>query len=70
MPAEVWESLEAVKDNDEAVRKFGIDYCIDMCRDLLNRCVVVLCVFLLWCCVCFCCGVVCVFVGVLCVFLL
>lgn len=36
VPSEVWSALEAVKDNDEAVRNFGIDYCIDMCRELLT----------------------------------
>ncbi|ESO04685.1 hypothetical protein HELRODRAFT_111699 [Helobdella robusta] len=40
VPQEIWDKLHAVKDNDEAVRNFGIDYAIQMCSQLLNSGVV------------------------------
>jgi methylenetetrahydrofolate reductase (NADPH) len=29
-------TLEGIKDNDEAIRKFGIDSAVQLCKDLLN----------------------------------
>lgn len=36
MPQEILDSLLSFKDDDEAVRQFGISYCSEMCRHLLN----------------------------------
>ena len=32
VPQDVLDTLESVKDNDEAVKKFGIDLGVKMCR--------------------------------------
>lgn len=37
LPTKLLESLEPIKNNDEAVRKFGIDWAIDTCRKILKR---------------------------------
>ncbi|MEW5298512.1 MAG: hypothetical protein WDW38_000753 [Sanguina aurantia] len=36
VPAELEETLEGIKDNEEAVRLFGIDYSVKMCRRLID----------------------------------
>lgn len=36
IPPEISSKLELVKDNDEAVKKFGIDLGTEMCRRLLE----------------------------------
>lgn len=36
VPAAVTDALEAIKDNDEAVKAFGIQLGADMCRQLLE----------------------------------
>lgn len=36
MPDDLKNALLPLKDNDEAVRSFGIQHCIDMCRELLE----------------------------------
>ncbi|KXZ51560.1 hypothetical protein GPECTOR_12g523 [Gonium pectorale] len=36
VPAEISDALEAIKDNDEAVRNFGIDLGVTMCRRLME----------------------------------
>lgn len=36
VPQEILDSLLSFKDDDEAVRQFGISYCSEMCRQLLN----------------------------------
>ena len=28
--------LQSIKDNDEAVRKYGVDLCVKMCRELMD----------------------------------
>ncbi|KAL5724236.1 hypothetical protein ACHQM5_007520 [Ranunculus cassubicifolius] len=35
IPAEITAALEPIKDNEEAVRKFGIDLGVEMCRKIL-----------------------------------
>ncbi|GMH43579.1 hypothetical protein BSKO_11501 [Bryopsis sp. KO-2023] len=37
VPAKITETLESIKDNDEAIKKFGVQMGIDMCRELLDR---------------------------------
>ncbi|GIL46045.1 hypothetical protein Vafri_3133 [Volvox africanus] len=36
VPADILEAVEAIKDNDEAVKNFGIDLGVKMCRRLLD----------------------------------
>jgi len=36
MPADLVEALQPFKDDDEAVRSYGIRYCTEMCRKLLD----------------------------------
>jgi methylenetetrahydrofolate reductase (NADPH) len=36
MPAELFAALQPVKDDDEAVRAYGIRHCTEMCRQLLD----------------------------------
>ena len=36
VPASLLSSLEAIKDNDEAVKAFGIDNATQMCRRILD----------------------------------
>lgn len=36
VPQEILDSLLSFKDDDEAVRQFGISYCSEMCRQLLD----------------------------------
>ena len=36
MPTAVIEAMKAFKDDDEAVRRFGIELCTDMCRKILE----------------------------------
>ena len=36
MPADLGAALKPIKDNDEAVRAYGIRHCIAMCRQLLD----------------------------------
>nr|XP_039248684.1 methylenetetrahydrofolate reductase-like [Styela clava] len=36
VPEDVQKIIEPIKDNDAAIRNFGIDYATDMCRELLN----------------------------------
>lgn len=40
VPQDIINAIEPIKDNDEAVRNFGIDYAVKMCRTLLNSGVV------------------------------
>ncbi|ETO18737.1 methylenetetrahydrofolate reductase [Reticulomyxa filosa] len=37
VPDEVWKQLEAIKEDDEKVRAFGIEYCTQMCKKILQR---------------------------------
>lgn len=37
IPADISETLEGIKDNDEAVKAFGIDLGVKMCRRLLEE---------------------------------
>lgn len=36
VPEEIINSIAPIKDNDEAIRKYGIDQAVAMCRSLLN----------------------------------
>jgi methylenetetrahydrofolate reductase (NADPH) len=36
VPPSITEALEAIKDNDEAVKAYGIQLGADMCRQLLD----------------------------------
>ena len=36
MPSELIETMQTFKDNDEAVRRFGIAHCTEMCRNILD----------------------------------
>ncbi|KAK0061314.1 methylenetetrahydrofolate reductase-like isoform X1 [Biomphalaria pfeifferi] len=36
VPLEIINAIAPIKDNDEAIRKFGIDHSVDMCRALLK----------------------------------
>jgi methylenetetrahydrofolate reductase (NADPH) len=36
VPQNIINAIEPIKDNDEAVRNFGIDFSVKMCRELLN----------------------------------
>ena len=36
VPADIKEALEGIKDNDEAIKNFGIDLGTRMCRQLLE----------------------------------
>ncbi len=36
IPKDVVSTLEKLKDNDEAIRKYGIDSAVDLCKALLN----------------------------------
>jgi len=36
IPPHITEALETVKDNDEAVKNYGVELCIDMCKTLLK----------------------------------
>jgi hypothetical protein len=36
VPQNIIDAIEPIKDNDEAVRNFGIDFSVKMCRELLN----------------------------------
>ena len=40
VPKYIEEAIEPVKDNDEEVKKVGVQVCIDMCRKLLENGVV------------------------------
>lgn len=37
VPQYIVDAMEAVKDNDEEVKKVGVQICIDMCRKLLDN---------------------------------
>ena len=36
IPDFVLEAIEPIKDDDNAVRKFGVKFALDLCKDLLN----------------------------------
>lgn len=36
MPQEIIDTITPIKENDEAIRKYGIDQSVEMCRILLN----------------------------------
>lgn len=36
VPDDIINQLESIKENDEAVRKYGIDMCVKLCRELLQ----------------------------------
>lgn len=36
VPPEIMEVIEPIKDNDDAIRNFGIQQAVDMCKVLLN----------------------------------
>ena len=36
VPEDIVKTLEGIKDNDEAIRKFGIDSAVQLCKELLN----------------------------------
>lgn len=36
LPEKMYKTLEAMKDDDDAIREFGIKYATDMCRELLD----------------------------------
>jgi methylenetetrahydrofolate reductase (NADPH) len=36
VPQEIIDAINPIKDNDEAIRNFGIDQSVAMCKDLLN----------------------------------
>ncbi|CAF1098843.1 unnamed protein product [Adineta ricciae] len=36
VPKEILACIEPIKDNDEAIRHFGVQTCLDLCRDLLE----------------------------------
>ncbi len=36
IPKDILACIEPIKDNDEAIRKFGIETCLDLCRTLLK----------------------------------
>jgi len=37
VPASICEKLTPIKDNDEAIRKYGIDQCVNMCKKILDE---------------------------------
>jgi methylenetetrahydrofolate reductase (NADPH) len=37
VPQDVISTLESIKDNDEAIRKYGIDTCVSLCKELLHE---------------------------------
>lgn len=36
VPKSIVDAIEPIKDDDEAIRKYGVKLCIDMCRELLD----------------------------------
>ena len=40
IPQDIIDTLESIQENDEAVRKYGIDHAVDMCRELFDSGVV------------------------------
>ena len=36
IPKEILEALEPIKDNDDAIRKYGVNFAIKMCKELLQ----------------------------------
>ncbi|XP_035828034.1 methylenetetrahydrofolate reductase [Aplysia californica] len=36
VPSEIIQMITPIKDNDEAIRKYGIDQAVDLCKSLLN----------------------------------
>ena len=40
MPKEIVETLEKIKDNDEAIRNYGIESTVDLCKNLIKSGVV------------------------------
>lgn len=36
IPNSIISELHSIKDNDEAVRKYGVDLAVKMCRELLD----------------------------------
>ncbi|XP_060062455.1 methylenetetrahydrofolate reductase (NADPH)-like [Ylistrum balloti] len=36
VPQEIIDTIEPMKDNDEAIRNYGVEQAVQMCRDLLN----------------------------------
>merc|ERR1712159_300864 len=36
VPAKIWEALEAIKDDDAAIKEYGIQLASDMCKEILN----------------------------------
>lgn len=37
VPKEILDTIEPIKDNDEAIRNFGVEQCFQMCRELLKH---------------------------------
>ena len=36
VPKEILDAIQPIKNNDQAIRKYGIFKAVEMCRDLLN----------------------------------
>ena len=36
IPDEIVQAIEPIKDNDEAIRNYGVHQCVTMCQALLN----------------------------------
>ena len=45
VPPNIWNDLAAIKDDDEEVKAYGVQLCVDMCRTLSNT------VDIIYCCV-------------------
>lgn len=37
VPVKIWQDLEPIRDDDEAVKAYGVEYCTEMCKTLLAK---------------------------------
>ena len=36
IPSHIWTELEPIKNDDEAVKSYGVDLCVNMCKILME----------------------------------
>ena len=44
VPPNIWNDLAAIKDDDEEVKAYGVQLCVDMCRTLSNTVDIIYCI--------------------------